>query len=143
MKIRVSAVRSRPEPPFFLPKFRLFFIRGVAQPGRAPALGAGCRRFESCRPDQILPSITHCRRCNPFTVRFFLSCVVSTMYGSSVSHDLPHDVSHLCHTGDSAVNSKKRIGDIWDCWGGEMMGKKRYFVLHLSKNSCFLLRCET
>ncbi len=25
--------------------------RGVAQPGRAPALGAGCRRFESCRPD--------------------------------------------------------------------------------------------
>ena len=26
--------------------------RGVAQPGRAPALGAGCRRFESSRPDQ-------------------------------------------------------------------------------------------
>ena len=26
--------------------------RGVAQPGSAPALGAGCRRFESCRPDQ-------------------------------------------------------------------------------------------
>ncbi len=26
--------------------------RGVAQPGRAPALGAGCRRFESCRPDK-------------------------------------------------------------------------------------------
>ena len=25
--------------------------RGVAQPGRAPALGAGCRRFESSRPD--------------------------------------------------------------------------------------------
>ena len=31
---------------------RLFLHqRGVAQPGRAPALGAGCRRFESCRPD--------------------------------------------------------------------------------------------
>ena len=26
--------------------------RGVAQPGRAPALGAGSRRFESCLPDQ-------------------------------------------------------------------------------------------
>jgi hypothetical protein len=25
--------------------------RGVAQPGSAPALGAGCRRFKSCRPD--------------------------------------------------------------------------------------------
>jgi hypothetical protein len=27
-------------------------IRGLAQPGRAPALGAGCRMFESCIPDQ-------------------------------------------------------------------------------------------
>ena len=27
--------------------------RGVAQPGRAPALGAGCRTFESCRPDHF------------------------------------------------------------------------------------------
>ena len=26
--------------------------RGVAQPGRASALGAECRKFESCRPDQ-------------------------------------------------------------------------------------------
>ena len=26
--------------------------RGVAQSGSAPALGAGCRRFESSRPDQ-------------------------------------------------------------------------------------------
>ncbi len=26
--------------------------RDVAQSGSAPALGAGCRRFESCRPDQ-------------------------------------------------------------------------------------------
>ena len=25
----------------------------MAQPGSAPALGAGCRRFESCRPDQL------------------------------------------------------------------------------------------
>ena len=27
--------------------------RGVAQLGRAPALGAGCRRFESCLPDHF------------------------------------------------------------------------------------------
>ncbi len=32
--------------------------RDVAQPGRAPALGAGCRQFESGRPDHLknLPS---------------------------------------------------------------------------------------
>ena len=28
-------------------------LRGVAQPGRAPALGAGCRQFESGRPDHL------------------------------------------------------------------------------------------
>ena len=27
-------------------------LRGVAQSGSAPALGAGGRKFESCRPDQ-------------------------------------------------------------------------------------------
>ena len=27
--------------------------RGVAQPGSAPVLGTGGRRFESCRPDSI------------------------------------------------------------------------------------------
>src|SRR3546814_10529326 len=36
-------------------------VRGVAQPGRVPALGAGCRRFESSRPDH-LPST---QRCHP------------------------------------------------------------------------------
>ncbi len=34
-------------------------FRGVAQPGRAPALGAGCRKFESCRPD-------HFKQAKPF-----------------------------------------------------------------------------
>ena len=29
--------------------------RGVAQPGSAPALGAGSRRFKSSRPDQVKP----------------------------------------------------------------------------------------
>ena len=31
--------------------------RGIAQPGRAPALGAGGRKFESCCPDQKLRTI--------------------------------------------------------------------------------------
>ena len=31
--------------------------RDVAQFGSAPALGAGCRRFESCRPDHILAGV--------------------------------------------------------------------------------------
>ena len=30
-------------------------VRDVAQPGSAPALGAGGREFKSCRPDQYLP----------------------------------------------------------------------------------------
>lgn len=29
-------------------------IRGIAQSGSAPALGAGCREFESLYPDQFL-----------------------------------------------------------------------------------------
>ena len=34
--------------------FRVFLTsRGVAQPGSAPALGAGGRRFESGRPDHF------------------------------------------------------------------------------------------
>ena len=33
------------------------FCRGVAQPGRASALGAEGRVFESCRPDQVFRSI--------------------------------------------------------------------------------------
>src|SRR6184192_2698183 len=32
--------------------------RGVAQPGSAPALGAGGRRFKSYRPDQSIPLTT-------------------------------------------------------------------------------------
>src|SRR3954468_11200547 len=32
--------------------------RGVAQPGSAPALGAGGHRFESCRPDQTIQVVS-------------------------------------------------------------------------------------
>src|SRR5579872_3956237 len=39
--------------PLFRPRFR----RGVAQPGSAPALGAGGPRFKSGRPDQFLPGV--------------------------------------------------------------------------------------
>ena len=31
--------------------------RGIAQSGSAPALGAGCREFESLYPDQILAGL--------------------------------------------------------------------------------------
>jgi hypothetical protein len=46
-----------PYSPCTLPQPRLIapLRRGVAQPGSAPALGAGCRRFESCLPDQLFP----------------------------------------------------------------------------------------
>tara|TARA_R110000824_G_scaffold52692_5_gene146348 strand:+ start:28217 stop:28618 length:402 start_codon:yes stop_codon:yes gene_type:complete len=32
-------------------------VRGIAQSGSAPALGAGCREFESLYPDQFQPAI--------------------------------------------------------------------------------------
>ena len=34
--------------------FSTALSRGVAQPGSAPVLGTGGRKFESCRPDQIV-----------------------------------------------------------------------------------------
>lgn len=34
------------------------FKRGVAQPGSAPAWGAGGRRFESSRPDHLLLTLS-------------------------------------------------------------------------------------
>ena len=37
--------------------------RGVAQPGSAPGLGPGGRRFESCRPDYYLHSFP-CAGCS-------------------------------------------------------------------------------
>ncbi len=33
--------------------FALMNWRGVAQPGRVPALGAGCRWFDSSHPDHF------------------------------------------------------------------------------------------
>src|SRR5262249_44442487 len=42
--------------------------RGVAQPGSAPALGAGGHRFKSCRPDQSTTSCTKHWAVLPFSV---------------------------------------------------------------------------
>ena len=39
--------------------------RGVAQLGSAPALGAGCRRFKSCHPDQ---KTSYTVRCSSFFI---------------------------------------------------------------------------
>ena len=47
------------------PQLKLTQERGVAQPGRAPALGAGGRRFESGRPDHIFLHHRNCAGRNP------------------------------------------------------------------------------
>jgi hypothetical protein len=41
---------------------RPVFFRGVAQPGRAPALGAGSRQFESGRPDHLSEVVVAVRK---------------------------------------------------------------------------------
>jgi len=53
--------RSLP-PRTILVSCRYFIFRGVAQSGSAPALGAGCRRFESSHPDQFwrLGRVVYC-----------------------------------------------------------------------------------
>ena len=55
--------------------------RGVAQPGSAPALGAGSRRFKSSRPDQII-SIGY------IVFHFFISILVVDLY-SGFARKLP------------------------------------------------------
>ena len=45
-----------------------FTVRGVTQLGRVLALGARCRRFESCRLDHIVPNILS----NPSAGCFFV-----------------------------------------------------------------------
>ena len=64
--IRNQSSGSSPSTPFdgALPEITLnrlqysnqITCRGVAQPGSAPALGAGGHRFKSCRPDQSFPN---------------------------------------------------------------------------------------
>ena len=40
--------------------------RGVAQPGRVPGLGPGCRRFKSCLPDQLVVPVAQMDRATAF-----------------------------------------------------------------------------
>ena len=40
--------------------------RGVAQSGSAPALGAGCREFESLHPDHFYAPVAHLDRASAF-----------------------------------------------------------------------------
>jgi hypothetical protein len=47
ISIRVDKIRN-------CGKLKTYACRGVAQPGSAPALGAGGPRFESGRPDQFI-----------------------------------------------------------------------------------------
>ena len=58
----------------FLLQF-FFFRRGVAQLGSAPALGAGGRRFKSCRPDHLPDSLgVFCRYKNNLAVWSHYAC---------------------------------------------------------------------
>ena len=43
----------------FTLKRLIFVCRGLAQSGSAPALGAGCREFESLYPDHFFLRSTH------------------------------------------------------------------------------------
>ena len=43
--------------------------RSIAQPGRAPALGAGCRGFESLCSDHPLSMAQSCSDCRPWAIR--------------------------------------------------------------------------
>lgn len=47
-------------------KYRRDRIRGIAQSGSAPALGAGCRGFKSLYPDHIYAPVAHSDRASAF-----------------------------------------------------------------------------
>jgi hypothetical protein len=46
--------------------YNFWLLRGIAQPGSAPALGAGGRGFESLCPDQDLALVAHLDRASAF-----------------------------------------------------------------------------
>jgi hypothetical protein len=48
-RVSVGKIRAN-----FAEEYVVQFRRGIAQPGSAPALGAGCREFESLYPDHFL-----------------------------------------------------------------------------------------
>ena len=64
-------------------------FRGVAQSGSAPALGAGCRGFESLHPDQLLPVMPQGRELAFGSVRRIL-CLRFLMV--AVAHQVEHRI---------------------------------------------------
>src|SRR5579862_2915323 len=56
-------------------KLRCTSCRGVAQPGSAPALGAGGPRFKSGRPDHLLTNIQRVA-CKRYMVRMTRNCAL-------------------------------------------------------------------
>ncbi len=60
---------------YYISVLKIFFRRGVAQSGSAPALGAGGRKFESCLPDQTIQGVT------AFAVSPFLFIVELVSFG--------------------------------------------------------------
>ena len=67
-----------------------FTVRGVTQLGRVLALGARCRRFESCRLDHIVPNILS----NPSAGCFFV-----------LQFFLPQPVYRFLHHSSTRANS--------------------------------------
>ena len=64
-----------------------FTIRGVTQLGRVLALGARCRRFESCRLDHIVPNILSNHRQDVFLCCNFLTKITLSFLFSAESYE--------------------------------------------------------
>ena len=72
--------------------------RGVAQPGSAPASGAGGRKFESSRPDQNIQGVT-ASAVTPFLYDFFCASVFLT--GDYLSSPMEKSISTSLEGSDS------------------------------------------
>ena len=64
-----------------------FTIRGVTQLGRVLALGARCRRFESCRLDHIVPNILSNHRQDVFLCCNSLTKITLSFLFSAESYE--------------------------------------------------------
>ena len=91
--------------------------RGVAQPGSAPALGAGSPRFESGRPDHLSPSDLQ-RTCNGSRIRREMVLLTSCQ-GSAISKKsklMPwvnsfYSIEDVEHDPKLAQNIRKQASD--------------------------------
>ena len=64
-----------------------FTVRGVTQLGRVLALGARCRRFESCRLDHIVPNILSNHRQDVFLCCNSLTKITLSFLFSAESYE--------------------------------------------------------